>query len=200
MKGRKRRLELEASESREQGKPSHWRSLLSIIYWRPMRAKRELIVGKELPGYRAFLRSVLVSSLSFILDFFLCMFLVEKFQFGYLAATVMSFMTGTILNYCLSSRFVFGRGSIESRSLEFLAFIGIASIGLFLNAIDMYVLTSFLGLHYLVSRVIAGSLVFFFNYFCRKFLVFADIGMGFSRLIKRAQRYSQRYRRFRSSN
>jgi putative flippase GtrA len=141
-----------------------------------MQMPKALTVEKGLPGYRAFLRSVAVSAVSFALDFFLCMLLVEKGRLGYLPATALSFVAGTVLNYFLSSLLVFGKGHIDSRGLEFLAFLGIAGIGLLLNALDMYIFTSLAGIHYLISRVISGSLVFFFNYACRKFLVFADLG------------------------
>ena len=147
-----------------------------------MRKPATLTLDKGLPGYRAFLRSIPVSLISFALDFCLCMLLVEKGGVGYLAATVTSFIAGTCLNYVLSSVLIFGKGHIEKRSLEFLAFLGIAGIGLAFNALDMYIFTSLMGIHYLISRIMSGSLVFVFNYACRKFIVFADIRAGLASL------------------
>lgn len=128
---------------------------------------------KNLPSWRAFLRSVIVSAVSFALDFGICALLVSGLGLGYLPATVVSFTAGSILNYLFSSAWIFGRGSIEKRHLEFIAFLAISGIGLLLNSVCMVALAGLFDLHYLLARVIAASIVFFFNYSCRKYLVFA---------------------------
>lgn len=127
---------------------------------------------RQLPGYREFLRSALVSGLSFILDFFLCMLIVEKSTLGYLPATSISFTLGTVLNYALSVLWIFGRANKGKRHLEFVAFLGLAGIGLVLNAFAMVFFTSICSFHYLVSRVVSATLVFFFNFSSRKFIIF----------------------------
>lgn len=133
---------------------------------------------KGLPAYREFLRSALVSSISFALDFLVCMLIVESAGLDYVAATAISFTAGTVLNYFLSLHWVFGRSGKLSRHLGFLAFIGTAAIGLLLNGLAMYCFTGIYHVHYLVSRVMSATLVFFFNFACRKFLIFADSEKG----------------------
>jgi len=132
---------------------------------------------KGLPGYREFARSVLVSLVSFALDFFVCMLIVERTGMNYLIAMTISFTLGTILNYVLSILWIFGRGPGRWH-MEFLAFLGTAGVGLVLNGLAMYGFTSLCKIHYLVSRVLSSTLVFFFNFACRKFLIFADGAKG----------------------
>jgi putative flippase GtrA len=150
-----------------------------------MHSPRHITVGKELPGYKTFLRSVVVSLLSFIIDFFACMLLVEKANLGYLGAMTISFTVATVVNYILSTKVIFGHGAMDNPGLEFLAFLGIAAVGLVLNGLDMYIFTTLLGIYYLVSRVLAGTLVFFFNYFCRRYLIFAGLGSSLKNLTKK---------------
>jgi putative flippase GtrA len=150
-----------------------------------MLPKSGLLAPKGLPAYREFLRSAIVSSLSFGLDFLTCMLIVERTGMGYLGATAISFTAGTLMNYLLSVIWVFGRGRIESWHLELLAFLGIAAIGLLLNDAAMYLFTGRLGIHYLVSRVMSATSVFFFNFAARKYLLFADHGRGPAALLRR---------------
>lgn len=133
---------------------------------------------KDLPGYREFARSALVSLVSFALDFFVCMLIVERTGMNYLVAMTISFTLGTILNYVLSILWIFGRGPGRWH-MEFLAFLGTAGVGLILNGVAMYCFTSLCQIHYLISRVLSSTLVFFFNFACRKFLIFADGEKGF---------------------
>jgi putative flippase GtrA len=61
---------------------------------------------------------------------------------------------------------------VKDRRLEFLAYFAFASIGLCLNGAAMYLFTGLGGLHYLLSRLLAGALVFAFNFAMRKFVLF----------------------------
>lgn len=135
--------------------------------------KSDFVRPKGLPGYREFARSALVSLVSFALDFFACMLMVERTGLNYLVAMTISFTMGTIVSYSLSVLWIFGRGPGRWHR-EFLAFLGTAGIGLVLNGLAMFCFTDLFRIHYLVSRVLSSTLVFFFNFACRKFLIFAD--------------------------
>ena len=56
---------------------------------------------------------------------------------------------------------------------EFLVFAVIGVIGLALNEAIMYVGTDLMSLHYMVSKLISTGIVFFWNFFARKVLVFS---------------------------
>jgi putative flippase GtrA len=132
---------------------------------------RQLFKGRPSSKYIQFLRSILVSNVSFLLDFSLCLLFVGGLGMNYLFATALSFTAGSSLNYFLSVLWVF-EGDRSSRRLEFLLFLAISLVGLALNGLGMYLLTGLASLHYLLSRVGSASAVFLFNYFTKKYFLF----------------------------
>lgn len=131
----------------------------------------QLFKGRPSSKYIQFLRSILVSNVSFLLDFSLCLLLVGSLGLNYILATTLSFTAGSSLNYLLSVLWVF-EGDKSGRRIEFLLFLAISFVGLGLNALGMYLLTGLAGLHYLLSRVGSASAVFLFNYFAKKYFLF----------------------------
>lgn len=131
----------------------------------------QLFKGRPGSKYIQFLRSILVSNVSFLLDFSLCLLLVGSLGLNYILATTLSFTAGSSLNYLLSVLWVF-EGDKSGRRIEFLLFLAISFVGLGLNALGMYLLTGLAGLHYLLSRVGSASAVFLFNYFAKKYFLF----------------------------
>jgi putative flippase GtrA len=131
----------------------------------------QLFKGRPGSKYIQFLRSILVSNVSFLLDFSLCLLLVGSLGFNYILATTLSFTAGSSLNYLLSVLWVF-EGDKSGRRIEFLLFLAISFVGLGLNALGMYLLTGLAGLYYLLSRVGSASAVFLFNYFAKKYFLF----------------------------
>jgi putative flippase GtrA len=148
---------------------------------------KELFVGKTDSGKAQFLRSVLVSNVSFALDFCVCLLLVGRLKLNYLAATALSFTAGTALNYALSVLWVFYERPVDNRRLEFGFYLFISALGLGLNSLSMLFFTGLLRLHYLVSRVLSATLVFFFNYFARKKLLFSQ--SRFTAIVERLGRF-----------
>jgi putative flippase GtrA len=138
---------------------------------------KALFHGKTDSSAVQFLRSVVVSNIAFALDFGLCLAFVSLAKINYLLATVMSFTAGSTLNYFLSILWIFEENR-SKRKVEFLAFLIISFAGLALNALGMFLLTGLLQIHYLVSRVVAATLVFFFNFACKKRLVFGELGLA----------------------
>ena len=98
---------------------------------------KKLLVGKTDSGKAQFLRSILVSNVSFALDFCVCLLLVGRLRLNYLAATALSFTAGTALNYALSVLWVFDERPVDNRRLEFGFYLFIAALGLGLNALSM---------------------------------------------------------------
>jgi putative flippase GtrA len=148
----------------------------------------QLFKGRPSSKYIQFLRSILVSNVSFLLDFSLCLLFVGGLGMNYILATALSFTAGSSLNYSLSVLWVF-EGDKSSRRLEFLLFLAISAIGLALNGLGMYLLAGIANLHYLVARVASASSVFLFNYFCKKYLLFGWLkDSGFLGLVHRDRR------------
>jgi putative flippase GtrA len=118
------------------------------------------------------IRSILASNISFALDFSILVILTEAVHLYYLISNGIGFMMGTSLNYTLCIFWVFSKRSIKNRNLEywFFIFIGISGVGL--NELFIWFFTEQLAIYYLISKIIAGSTVFFYNFFTRKYLLF----------------------------
>lgn len=113
-----------------------------------------------------------VGGAAFIVDYGALYILTEYAGFHYLLSATIAFILGLLTNYLLSISWVFNNGKMSNRLLEFLVFALIGVIGLGLNTIIMYISTDLLGVHYMISKIISTILVFFWNFFARKFILF----------------------------
>lgn len=126
---------------------------------------------KTVNGYVQFFRYGFVSGVALIVDFGGMILLKEVFGINYLIAATISFTLGLVTNYLLSLLWVFGR-SKYSRATEFAVFAGIGIIGLGLNDLILWTLTGNIGLHYVLSKVVATGVTFVWNFSARKYLLF----------------------------
>ena len=121
------------------------------------------------------LLSVAASMLSFGLDFGVLAFLTEVAGLHYLVSAAFSFALGTTMSYTLSVHFIFDIRRFASRTLEYGLFVLVGAVGLGLNEVLLWALTDKLGIYYLISKIIAAALVFFWNFGARKFLLFRSV-------------------------
>jgi putative flippase GtrA len=113
--------------------------------------------------------------LSFGLDFGVLVFLTEVVKLHYLLSAAVSFTLGTTMSYALSILFIFDLRRFSSRALEYGVFVLVGVIGLALNELLLWVLTDKVGIYYLVSKIVAASLVFFWNFGARKLILFSNV-------------------------
>jgi putative flippase GtrA len=118
------------------------------------------------------LRSMGVSLIAFAADFALLALLTEMARLHYLVSAGISFLLGTSVSYILSVLWVFPVRRYASRVLEYALFIFVGLVGLGLNEAFLWALTEKVGIYYLASKVIAASLIFFWNFSARKLLLF----------------------------
>jgi len=118
------------------------------------------------------LRSTGVSLIAFSVDFGILAFLTEVGRLHYLLSGGISFLLGTAVSYVLSLLWVFEDRRIASRGLEYVLFVLVGVVGLGMNEALLWVLTEPLRIFYLGSKVIAASLIFFWNFSARKYLLF----------------------------
>jgi len=115
---------------------------------------------------------VVASFLSFGLDFGALAFLTEVVRLHYLLSAAFSFILGTTVSYVLSIRFIFETRS-ASAPVEYGLFVLVGAVGLGLNELLLWLLTDRAGIYYLLSKIVAASLVFFWNFGARKLLLFS---------------------------
>ena len=102
----------------------------------------------------------------FAIDYCLMVLLKEVGGIGYLVSSGISFTIATVINYFLSSKFVFDHRT--KGRFDLIIFVLLGAGGLGINQILMWVLTEKAGIIYLVSKLISGILVSFYNFVTRK--------------------------------
>ena len=117
-------------------------------------------------------RYTFVGGFAFLVDFGTLFSLTEFLNIHYLVSAAIAFIFGLTINYFLSVLWVFSSRTMESRLLEFFMFALIGLVGLGLTELFLWILTDILLIYYLLSKVITTFVVYFWNFFVRKLLLF----------------------------
>jgi putative flippase GtrA len=133
---------------------------------------RYMFIGETNSTFLQLFRYTFVGGVAFIADFGTLYILTEYFKIHYLISAGISFILGLIINYFLSVKWVFNSRVLKNRMLEFLLFTLIGLIGLGLNELFLWILTDVLLIYYLLSKIFTTIIVYFWNFFARKFLLF----------------------------
>lgn len=133
---------------------------------------QHLVKGKaETTGLQLF-RYFFVGGGAFIADYLTLWFLTDICGLHYLLSAAIAFLVGLTCNYLLSTAWVFDHNRLKNRWAEFAVFAIIGVAGLGLNELIMYIGCDLLHLHYMVAKLISTGIVFFWNFFARKFILF----------------------------
>jgi putative flippase GtrA len=117
-------------------------------------------------------RYTFVGGFAFIVDFSLLVILTEFCGIHYLISTAIALTIGLSINYCLSVIWVFDKRKLANKSIEFTLFAIIGIVGLGLNELFIWLFTEFAGFHYLISKIISTAIIYLWNFFARKFILF----------------------------
>lgn len=119
-----------------------------------------------------FVRYFFVGGFAFVVDFGLLYILTEYARLHYLLSATLSFIAGLLVNYIISCLWVFNGSKFKNRLVEFLFFAAIGVVGLALNDTLIWLFTDCIGTHYMFSKIVAAAIVYLWNFFARKYLVF----------------------------
>lgn len=119
-----------------------------------------------------FFRYIFVGGFAFLVDFFLLYFFKDFCGIHYLISAALSFVIALIVNYLLSTYWIFNRNQINSKFIEFAIFGLIGVVGLIFTEIILYVCTDIFGIYYLISKIISTIIVMFWNFLARRFLFY----------------------------
>ena len=128
--------------------------------------------GKTDNTFFQLIRYTFVGGLAFLVDFGTLYLLTDFFHLHYLISAGIAFILGLITNYLFSIRWVFTTRNIRSKKIEFLIFAIIGLAGLGLNELFLWIFTDLLGIYYLLSKILTTILVYLWNFFARKFILF----------------------------
>lgn len=118
------------------------------------------------------LRALVVGGISFAFDFAILYGLTEYAGSHYLVSAAAGFVAGIVITYLLSATWVFPTRKVARRLVAFGLFTLFGSFGLLLNELIMWGLVEFAAVHYLAAKLVATLVVFFFNFFSRKRVIF----------------------------
>lgn len=118
------------------------------------------------------IRYSISGAIAFSVDMSLLFILTEYFGCNYLIAAIIAFTVGMLIVYFLSVGWVFPKRSLKSRQKEIWIFFIIGVIGLGLNEVIIWSFTEFVHFHYMMSKLISTTIVYFWNFFNRKYLLF----------------------------
>ena len=101
------------------------------------------------------------------------LWLVERLGAHYQVAAVFGFFAGLAVNYLLSKLLVFQAEKARTRaSVEFLGYALIGAVGLAITMGLMHVFTEWVGLHFMLSKIIATLIVLIWNFTARKLILY----------------------------
>jgi putative flippase GtrA len=135
---------------------------------------RGLVLSPTRNSKLQFLRAVLVGGLAFLADAAV-LWLVEAVWLHYLTAAVFGFIVGVAVNYVLSKLLVFKSNKISmSRAAGVAIYVFISAVGLGLTELFMIFFTETVGLYFMLSKVISAFLVFIWNYYGRRLIIYRE--------------------------
>jgi putative flippase GtrA len=97
--------------------------------------------------------------------------LVELFDLNPVLATTFGFITGALINYILNYHITFKSKKAHKEALT--KFLLVAVIGAAINSLIMYLGTEIIGLHYMISQILATGLVLILNFIVNKYWTFS---------------------------
>ncbi len=126
-------------------------------------------------GFLQFFRYAFVGGIAAVIDFALLYVFTEWFHFHHMISAIIAFIGGLCTNFLLSKLLVFNKNAVESRVKpvwEFLSYALIGVIGLGITELILFVFTEKIGIHYMISKLIATIVVLIWNYLARKVFIY----------------------------
>lgn len=144
---------------------------------------KELFSGETDNTFIQFFRYLFVGGFAFVVDYGTLMLLVEVFDFNAKLAAVIAFILGLLVNYILSTLWIFKNSKINNRLAEFAAFAVIGVIGLGINELIIWLFDDVIAprrplefipedKYYLIGKLVSTAIVFIWNFAARKFIIF----------------------------
>ena len=106
-----------------------------------------------------------------VLDFALLFILTHYGNVHFMTSSIISFMAGTILNYYLCTVWIFKVRTVSNRNLEIVYYAVITAVGLGINSGLIWVFTTFLGYYFMLSKLLATFVTYWWNFGARKYFL-----------------------------
>ncbi len=120
-----------------------------------------------------FIRYGISGGLAFTIDFLSLIILTEYYDLHYLISAAIAFTMGLIIIYLISIFWIFDKRRFANNFFEILIFSLIGIGGIVLNEIFIWLFTEIFLAYYLISKVISTLLIYPYNFFTKKYLLFS---------------------------
>ena len=121
-----------------------------------------------------FIKYVIAGSFAFLCDFSTIYISTEFIGFHYLASGFIGYGVGLIVSYFLNITWVFNYRKYDRKIIEFSIFNVIVIAGLVFNEMIIYMAVNNFEVHYLYGKIASGFIIFLFNYYAKKSLLFNE--------------------------
>lgn len=124
-------------------------------------------------GFIQFFRYVFAGGAATLVDWGALWLLHSCLKVPLYISVAAAFLLGLVTNYLLSVLFVFtGTPTDKKRGQEFLVHLVTGLIGLALTEGIVYLMDLIPGLHYMIAKIVATAVVFFWNYGSKKIILY----------------------------
>lgn len=117
------------------------------------------------------LKYSVVGGVCTIIDFTLLFILTKFCGLNYLVASIISFMSGSILNYFLCIGWIFKIRVVKEKYKEFIYYLIITGAGLIINTILIWSFTEFFGMYFMLSKIFSVFMTYCWNFSARKYFL-----------------------------
>jgi putative flippase GtrA len=121
--------------------------------------------------FRQAIKYLIVGGVCTIIDFALLYTLTKFCGLNYLVSSTISFLSGTFLNYYLCTFWIFKVRAVEKIHHELLYYIIITMVGLGISVLLIWVFTHFLGFYFMISKLLATFVTYWWNFGARKYFL-----------------------------
>lgn len=144
---------------------------------------KRLFVGETNNTFIQFFRYCFVGGFAFVVNAGTLVLLVEIAGLDSLISNIIGFIFGLIVNYVLSTFWIFKNSKISDKKAEFIAFAVIGLIGLVVDSAIVKIFDVYIGpkqplsfipekRYYQLGKLISTGVVFVWNFAARKFIIF----------------------------
>lgn len=153
---------------------------------------QKLFIQETSNTWIQFFRSIFVGGIASVVDMGVLILCKELFGMGESLAAVLGFIAGLTVNYIVSTFWVFAKAKVKNRAADFIGFavIGIIGLGLTELIIAPFAEKSIFGgagilvkntvfgslipvdKYYIIGKILAIVLVYMWNFFARKFILY----------------------------
>lgn len=120
--------------------------------------------------FKQIIRFSIVGICAFIIDYTLLYILTEYLNIYYFYSSIISFLVSLTFNYVVSIKWVF-KVNKKTSIKDFLVFIILSIIGLFINQIIMYIMVEKVNVYYMISKLCSTIIVMLWNFVTRKMFI-----------------------------